>query len=70
MTVQETVQQLQYTPLTYRIQVIELLLQSLKDEIAQREIVQAPHKPFRVQPFDLGADVAVDRDGIYAERVS
>lgn len=70
MTVQETVQQLRYTPLTYRIQVIELLLQSLKDEIAQSEAVLAPHKPFRVQTFDLGADVTVDREEMYADRVS
>ena len=70
MTVQETVQQLQDMPLTYRIQVIELLLQSLKEEIAQREIVQAPGKPFRVQTFDLGADVTVDREEMYADRVS
>lgn len=65
MTVQETVQQLQPTPLTYRIQVIELLLQSLKEEIAQREIVQTLRKPFRVQTFDLGTDITVDREDIY-----
>jgi len=59
MTVQEAVQQFQYTPLTYRIQVIELLLQSLKEEITQREVVQSPRKPFRVQTFDLGTDVSV-----------
>lgn len=70
MTVQETVQQLQYTPLTYRIQVIELLLQSLKEEIAQSEAVQRTRKPFRVQTFDLGADVTVDREEMHAERVA
>lgn len=70
MTVQETVQQLQYTPLTYRIQVIELLLQSLKDEIAQNEAMSAPRKPFRVQTFNLGADVTIDREEMYADRVS
>jgi hypothetical protein len=69
MTVQETVQQLQYTPLTYRIQVIELLLQSLKEEIAQSEAVQRTRKPFRVQAFDLGADVTVDREVIYCEMI-
>jgi hypothetical protein len=69
MTVQETVQQLQDTPLTYRIQVIELLLQSLKDEIAQSEVLQPPRKPFRVQTIDLGADVTVDREEMYADRV-
>lgn len=70
MTVQETVQQLQYTPLTYRIQVIELLLQSLKDEIAQSEAISAPRKPFRVQTFDLGADITVDREEMYMDRDS
>ena len=69
MTVQETVQQLQHTPLTYRIQVIELLLQSLKEEIAQSQAV-TPHKPFRVQTFDLGTDVTVDREEMYADRVA
>jgi len=70
MTVQETVEQLQHTPLTYRIQVIELLLQSLKEEIAQREAVQTPRKPFHVQTFDLGTDVTVDRDEMYADRIA
>jgi hypothetical protein len=70
MTVQEAVQQLQYTPLTYRIQVIELLLQSIKEEIAQHEVVQSPRKPFRVQTFDLGTDVTVDREEMYADRGS
>lgn len=70
MTVQETVQQLQHTPLTYRIQVIELLLQSLKEEIAQSQAAPPPHKPFRVQTFDLGADVMIDREEMYADRVA
>lgn len=69
MTIQETIQQLQDTPLTYRIQVIELLLQSLKDEIAQSEVLQHPRKPFRVQTIDLGADVTVDREEMYADKV-
>jgi hypothetical protein len=62
MIVQETVQQLPYTSLTYRIQVIELLLQSLKDEIAQSEAMSTTHKPFRLQTFVLGAYIAVYRD--------
>lgn len=70
MTVQEAVQQLQYTSLSYRIQVIELLLQSLKEETAQGGIVEVPRKLFRVQTFDLGADVTVDREEMYADRVS
>jgi hypothetical protein len=70
MTVQETVQQLQHTPLMYRIQVIELLLQSLKKEIARNESFQGTHKPFRVQTFNLRTDIYVDREEMYADRVS
>lgn len=59
MTVQETVQQLQHAPLTYRIQVMELLLQSLKTEIAQNESFPITGKPFRVRLFNLGADIDI-----------
>ncbi len=33
MTIQETVKQLEKAPIGYRIQVMELLLQSLKDKV-------------------------------------
>ena len=70
MTVQETVQQLQHTPLTYRIQVMELLLQSLKAEIAQNTSFQVAYRPFRVRTINLKADIDMDREEMYAERVS
>lgn len=69
MTVQETVQQLQQAPLPYRIQVMELLFQSLKAEITQNESFQVTYKPFRVRTFNLKADIYVDREEMYAERV-
>lgn len=69
MSVQEAVQQLQDTSLADRIQVIELLLQSLKNEIAHKESVQAVRKPFRIRTFDLGTDIQIDRDEMYADRV-
>lgn len=68
MTIQETVQQLQQAPLLYRIQVMDLLLQSLKDEITQREAVRASRKPFRIREFSLGVDVRIDREEMYATR--
>ena len=70
MTVQETVQQLQYAPLTYRIQVMELLLQSLKAEVIPNESFQVTYKPFRIRTFNLGAEINIDREEMYAERVS
>lgn len=69
MTIQEAVQQLQYAPLAERIQAIELLLHSLKVEIAQSETPKKVHRPFRVRTFDLGVDIQVDREDIYADRV-
>jgi len=70
VTIQETVQRLQYTPLTYRIQVIGFLLQLLKGEIIQSETVQAMQKHFCVQTFDMGADVTIDWGEMYAARVA
>lgn len=69
MTIQEAVQQLQYAPLAERIQAIELLLHSLKVEIAQSETPKKVYTPFRVRTFDLGVDIQVDREEIYADRV-
>ena len=69
MIVQETIQQLQHAPIAERIQMIELILQSLKQDI--KESVSAKkriEKPFKVRPFNLGRDIHVDRDMIYAER--
>ncbi len=69
MTIQEAVQQLQGASLTDRIQAIELLLQSLKAEIAHDEPVQVIQAPFHIRTFDLGTDVPIDRDEIYVDRV-
>lgn len=68
MNVQQTVEQLQKTPALYRIQVIELLLQSLKEEIAENESSLANWRPFQVRTFDLGSNVLPDRDEIYSDR--
>lgn len=69
MTVQEAVQQIQQAPLSYRIQVMELLLQSLKAEITQNQSLQKTYKIFRVRTFNLGREIDLDRESMYAERV-
>ena len=68
MIAQETVKQLQHAPLADRIQVIEVLLESLKHDIPQTEFRQIRPTPFRVRTFDLGRDVSCDREEMYAER--
>lgn len=64
---QEAVRQIQQAPLTYQIQVMELLLQSLKAEITQNQSLQKTYKPFRVRTFNLGRELAVDREAMYGE---
>lgn len=68
MIAQETVRQLQYAPLAERLWIIEFLLQSLKRELPQSNPAQQTRKPFRVRTFNLGADIHMDREEMYAER--
>ncbi len=49
-----------------RIQVIEALIQSLKQDMAHHESRQVTHKPFTVRVFNLGTDIHLDREEIYA----
>jgi len=68
MIAQETIQQLQHASLADRIQMIEILLQSLKHEISQGEMHQQSHQCFAVRAFNLGSDVRMEREAMYAER--
>lgn len=69
MTIQEAVHQIQEAPLPERIEAIEQLLASLKQELFQSEPLEQPRGPFQIRTFDLGADIQVDRDEIYTDRV-
>lgn len=63
--------QIRQVPVAERIRMIELILQSLKQDMRLNFARDKPiitHKPFKVQQFDLGQEVHVDRDMIYAER--
>ncbi len=68
MISQETIQQLQHAPLADRIQVIEVLLASLKHDITPAGPRRAHPEPFRLRTFDLGRDISLDREEMYAER--
>jgi len=62
MTVQEAITMLKHVPMEERIQIIEILLQSLKSDMPKQK------KPFQVRTFNLGEDVQVDRDELYLQR--
>ena len=65
---QEAINQIQHAPISERIQVIELLLQSLKNDLAQ-ESTQAITKqqPFTARQFNLGKDITLNREELYNE---
>lgn len=68
MTVQEAIKALQDAPVKERIQIIELLVQSLKNDIELVESAQKIQKPFTVRTFDLGSDILPDREEMYVSR--
>lgn len=60
-----TFKQLQQAPIEERIQMIELLLQSVKDELKSNS---TSSKPFKVHSFSLGGNISLNRDELYSER--
>ena len=61
--------QIQQASVAERIRIMELILQSLKKDIRPNYVLErASFKPFRARQFDLGHEVHVNRDAIYAER--
>jgi len=63
------VKQIKKAPVEERIQMIEIILQSLKNDIKPKLKTRATkHKRFKVRKFSLGEEVHVDRDELYSER--
>ncbi len=60
-----TLKQLQQASLEERIQMIELLLQSVKNDLKRTPTCP---KPFKVRSFSLGGEICVNRDELYSER--
>ena len=68
MIAKDMLAQIQHAPLAERIQLIEVILQSLKDDIKSGLSCRHRRKAFKVRKFNLGQEVCCDRDEIYAER--
>ena len=63
------IDQLKQAPIEERLQIIELLLQSLKKDIElKQQDGKKQYKPFKVRKFRLGQEVHVDRDELYSDR--
>ena len=63
----EVVEELRHAPVVERIAAIEVLLNSLKLDLGDEKQVGA--EAFTVREFDLGKDVEMDRQELYAERI-
>lgn len=68
MVAKDMLAQIQHAPLTERIQLIEIILQSLKEDIKSSLSSQCRRKAFKVKKFPVGQEIPCDRDEIYAER--
>jgi len=69
MIAQETIKQLKTVSVTERIYLMEILLESLKQDMRNTETMrQSSLKKFIARPFNLGRDVNADRDILYSER--
>lgn len=65
-----TVDRIKKSPIEERIQIIELILQSLKKDIKikTKSVGKTKFKQFKIRKFSLGEEVHVNRDEIYSER--
>lgn len=65
-----TIEQIKNSPVEERIQIIELILQSLKSDLKTKvkSTEKTKFKQFKVRKFSLGEEVHVNRDELYAER--
>ncbi len=68
----KTVDKIKNSPIEEKIQIIEILLQSLKNDIKNKTTItitdEKKSKQFKVRKFSLGEEVDVNRDEIYSER--
>ncbi|MCI5149061.1 MAG: hypothetical protein D3916_06705 [Candidatus Electrothrix sp. MAN1_4] len=68
MVAKDMLAQIQHAPLAERIQIIEVILKSLKDDIKSGISGRHRRKAFKVRKFHLGQDVRCDCKEIYTER--
>lgn len=64
----KTFDQIKQASIEERIQIIELILQSLKKDIRPELEGKSQFKPFKIRKFSLGEEIHVERDKLYSER--
>ncbi len=66
MTELKIVNQIKEASIEERIKIIELILQSLKNDIKSESKIRKSY--FKIRKFSLGEEVHVDRNNLYSER--
>lgn len=62
-----TLEKIKKYPVQEKIEIIETILESLKTDIGN-QIDKTKYVPFKVKKINLGQEIDVDRDELYAER--
>ena len=60
---------LQNSSVEERIAIIEAILKSIKSDIDKTSKFKASSQKFEVLTFDLGEDITINREDLYAERM-
>jgi phospholipid N-methyltransferase len=75
MSTKEIIAYIESLPLSDRFAILEATFNLIKNDLTKNQVtlnhleeVRQRRRNFKIIPFDLGEDVAVDRDQIYAER--
>jgi hypothetical protein len=75
MSTQQVIAQIQSMPLSERVAILEALVQSIKHETVlsnkeneHQEEIRRRRREFKIEGFNLGSEVVVDRDELYSER--
>ncbi len=65
-----TVSQIKQSSTAERIRIMEIIFQSLKNDIEKTQVkTNTKSKPFKVRKFSMGEEAHVDRDELYSDRV-
>ncbi len=65
----KTAQEIRQASIPDRLQIIELILHSLKEEMSpDTPGERRPRRAFALRQFSLGEEVHADRDQLYADR--
>jgi len=64
----EILQQIKKAPVAERLELVELILRSLRNDITEDQQMRKKSKRFKIRKFNLGGEIHIDRDELYSDR--